>query len=338
MFQNLETIGTKGVVTIASILKNIVIYIRTWIKLIVMLLIGFAIIGFLVFVVYKPMYSVSLNGEFIGYTEDRGKLQKKINDYIKSGDSKTIAFVEIDDLPEYNLCLLKKGLTPNEEEIFSTVISSGVPYYKYYAILDNGEEKNYVQTYEEADAIVQELKAKNSQNKDTISYTLKYETELKQFSDKDTTVAALYKEMPKVKTSKIVYKKNVDYTNTALGVALIEPVSGTITSRFGRRSRGTHTGLDIATSSGTPIKAASAGTVIYAGYKGSYGNLVIIAHTDSTQTYYAHCSRIYVSVGQIVSQGQTISAVGSTGNSTGPHLHLEVRVNGVAKNPQNYLY
>lgn len=324
--------------TITSILKNIVIYLRAWIKLILMFLIGLAIIGFIVFVVYRPMYSVSLNGEFIGYTEDRGRLQKKINDYIKSGDSKTVAFVEIDDLPEYNLCLLQKGLTANDDEIFNTVISSGVPYYKYYAILENGEEKFYVSSFEEADNIINELKTKNSQNKDTVTYTLKYETELKEFSNKDTAVAALYKEMPKVRTTKIVTTKKVNYEKTPLEVALIEPVGGTITSRFGRRSSGTHTGLDIATSSGTPIKAAATGTVIYAGYKGSYGNLVIIAHTDKVQTYYAHCSKIYVSNGQTVSQGQTIAAVGSTGNSTGPHLHLEVRENGVAKNPQNYVY
>ena len=328
----------KGVITITNVFKNIVIYLRASIKLVLMLLIGFAIIGFIVFVVYKPMYSVSLNGEFIGYTEDRSRLQKKINDYIKSGDSKTVAFVEIDDLPEYNLCLLQKGLTANDDEIFNKVISSGVPYYKYYAILDNGEERYYVSTYEEAEAIVQELKNQNSQNKDSVTYTLKYETQLKNFTDTNTAVASLYKEMPKIKKTKVVTTKKVDYSNTALGIALIEPVGGTITSRFGRRWGGTHTGLDIATSSGTPIKAASSGTVIYAGYKGSYGKLVIIAHTDSIQTYYAHCSKIYVSVGQTVSQGQTIAAVGSTGNSTGPHLHLEVRVNGTAKNPQNYVY
>ena len=300
--------------TITNVLKNIVIYLRASIKLILMLLVGLAIIGFIVFVVYKPMYSVSLNGEFIGYTEDRSRLQKKINDYIKSGDSKTVAFVEIDNLPEYNLCLLQKGLTANDDEIFNKVISSGVPYYKYYAILDNGEEKYYVSTYEEAEAIVQELKNQNSQNKDSVTYTLKYETQLKEFTDTSTAVASLYKEMPKVKKTKVVTTKKVDYSNTALGIALIEPVGGTITSRFGRRWGSTHTGLDIATSSGTPIKAASAGTVVYAGYKGSYGKLVIIAHTDSIQTYYAHCSKIYVSVGQTVSQGQTISAVGSTGN------------------------
>ena len=323
---------------ITSIFKNIVIYLRTWVKLVLMLLVGFAIIGFVVFVVYKPMYKVSLNGEFIGYTEDKGKLQKKITNYIDHGDSKTVAFVEIDNKPEYDLCLLKKGLTANDEEIFTAVVSSGVPYYKYYAILEDGEEKYYVSTYEEADKIIEKLKSKNSQNKDNVTYVLKYETELKSFTDSETAVASLYIEMPTIKKTKVVTSKKVSYDNSALGIALVEPVNGTITSRFGRRSGGTHTGLDIANSTGTPIKAAATGTVVYSGYKGSYGNLVIVAHTNSIQTYYAHCSRLYVSVGQTVTQGQVIGAVGSTGNSTGPHLHLEVRVNGVAKNPQNYVY
>lgn len=304
-----------------------------------MLLIGLAIIGFLVFVVYKPMYSVSLNGDFIGYTEDRSKLQKKITNYMNKGDNNIVAFVEIDDLPEYNLCLLKKGLKANDDEIFSKVISSGVPYYKYYAIIENNEEKHYVQSYNEAEAIIEQLKQQNSQNKDSVTYTLKYGTELKEFTDKETAVASLYKQMPVVKRrTKIVTAKNVSSSNSALGIALVQPVSGTITSRFGRRSSGTHTGLDIATSRGTPIKAAASGTVIYSAYKGSYGNLVIIAHTDSVQTYYAHCSKLLVNVGQQVNQGDVIAAVGSTGNSTGPHLHLEIRVNGEARNPQYYLY
>lgn len=325
---------------ITSIFKNIVICLRTWIKWIVVFLIGLAIIGVIVFVVYKPMYSVTLNGEFIGYTEDRGKIQKKINNYRKSGDNNLIAFVEIDNFPEYTLCLLQKGLVANDDEIFSKVISSGVPYYKYYAISENNEEKYYVQTYEEAQAIIDELKNRKSQNQDSITYTLKYGTDLKEFTNKETAVASLYKEMPVVKkvSKKVNTSKDISTSSAPLEVALIQPVSGRITSRFGKRNGGMHTGLDIATSSGTPIKAAAPGVVVNASYKGSYGNLVIIQHTDSTQTYYAHCSRIYVNVGEQVNQGDIISAVGSTGNSTGPHLHLEIRVNGQARNPQNYLY
>ena len=112
--------------------------------------------------------------------------------------------------PTDNLCMLKKGLTANDDEIYAAVISSGVPYYKYYAILENGVEKYYVSTYEEADAIVGELKKKNSQNKDNVTYVLKYETELKKFIDSSTAVATLYKEMPSVKKSKVVYGKETN--------------------------------------------------------------------------------------------------------------------------------
>jgi len=319
--------------------KKIVIFLRTWIKLITLLLAAIAIICFIIFFVYNPMYSVTLNGEFIGYTEDKKDMQDKIDEYQKSGDNKTIAFVDIETLPEYKLCLLKKGIESNDDEIFKTVIDTGVPYYKYYAILNGTEEKYFVQTYEEAEKVISDLKDKNSMNKEDISYLLKYETELKTFTGVDETVANLYVETPVVKKNTSVNtKKTVDYVNTPLGIALMKPINGTITSRFGSRSRGLHTGLDIATSLGTPIKAAATGVVTYAGYKGSYGYLVVISHGNGIETYYAHCSRLYVSAGDSVSQGDVISAVGSTGNSTGPHLHLEVRVNGVAKNPQNYLY
>ena len=324
---------------VTSVFKNIIIFLRLWIKLIILLLIGAAIIGFFVFTVYRPMYAVTLDGEAIGYTENKKQLQNKIDEYVTSGDKDKIAFVDIDILPEYDMRLIKKGLEANDEEIFEKVISSGTSYYKYYAILENSQEKYYVETYEEADQIVNSLKEKNSDNKDDVSYVVKYETELKEFTGVEATVAGLYKEKVIVKPNKKVNTaKTMDYTETALGISLIQPVTGTITSRFGRRSGGKHTGLDIANSTGTPIKAVADGVVTYAGYKGSYGRLVVIQHTNSVETYYAHCSRIYVSTGQQVNQGDVIAGVGSTGNSTGPHLHLEIRVNGVAKNPQYYLY
>ena len=116
----------------------------------------------------------------------------------------------------------------------------------------------------------------------------------------------------------------------------IWPVNGVVTSGFGWRWGRMHEGIDIAAPTGTPIRAAAAGTVIYAGYMGGYGNLVIIDHGNGLSTAYAHQSAIYVGGGS-VSQGTVIGAVGSTGNSTGPHLHFEVRVNGSAVDPMGYL-
>jgi murein DD-endopeptidase MepM/ murein hydrolase activator NlpD len=118
---------------------------------------------------------------------------------------------------------------------------------------------------------------------------------------------------------------------------LIWPCDGVVVSGFGMRWGRMHEGIDIGCAYGTPNRAAASGTVIYAGWLGGYGNLVVVDHGHGLSTAYAHASSILVSVGQSVSQGQTVSLVGSTGHSTGPHLHFEVRVNGVAVDPLPYL-
>ncbi|MBS1723998.1 MAG: peptidoglycan DD-metalloendopeptidase family protein [Armatimonadetes bacterium] len=123
----------------------------------------------------------------------------------------------------------------------------------------------------------------------------------------------------------------------------ILPVNGRFSSPFGYRihpishTRKMHTGQDIAASSGTPIKAAGPGVVISTGWRGGYGNTVIIDHGGGISTLYGHCSRIFAHAGQKVATGDRIAAVGSTGYSTGPHLHFEVRVNGSPVNPRKYL-
>lgn len=121
------------------------------------------------------------------------------------------------------------------------------------------------------------------------------------------------------------------------------PSSSRITSYYGWRThpilgtRRFHHGLDIAARSGSAIVAAGSGEVIWAGWRGGYGKSVMIDHGDGCVTVYAHMSSIAVSVGQTVGQGQRIGAVGSTGLSTGPHLHFEVRANGESRNPLEYL-
>lgn len=110
-----------------------------------------------------------------------------------------------------------------------------------------------------------------------------------------------------------------------------------INSGFGTRSDGFHEGLDIGASMGTTVKAAAAGTVVYAGWATGYGYLVEIDHAGGYQTRYGHNSKLLVKVGQKVAQGQAISISGSTGNSTGPHLHFEIRKNGTAVNPRTLL-
>lgn len=334
--------------------KKLLIHTKRSMKLIIVISIAFLfVIGFIASF-YKVSYSVNIGGEIVGYTDNKSKLQSQINDYIENGENENTAFVQVSSLPEYEVCLLKRDVNSDDDKIFNIIKSDGTTYYRYYAILENQEEKMYVSSFTEAEDIVNKLKEKNSSNMESITVAEKYEPELKEMSSTDDVVDKLYVE-PKTVTvasaNKTVGSKtsigtvntatNISSTNVSLGVAMIKPVSGTISSRFGVRSRirsSAHTGLDIATSSGTPIGAAASGTVTFAGWKGSYGYLVVITHSNGVQTYYGHCSKLYVSAGQTVSQGQSIAAVGSTGNSTGPHLHFEIRVNGIAYNPQNYLY
>ncbi len=124
----------------------------------------------------------------------------------------------------------------------------------------------------------------------------------------------------------------------------IKPLSGgRISSTFGRRSQPKkgastyHKGVDIAVPTGTSVWASSGGTVTRAGWAGGYGNVVCIQHADGKETRYGHLSKIYVKAGQTVRQGQVIAASGSTGVSTGPHLHFEIRIGGEAVNPMNYV-
>lgn len=335
-----------------NIFGKVAMLIRTWVKYIVLaILSAFIIIAATAFF-YHPTYEVSINGEVIGYTENKSELQAKVNEYISAKEEKNVAFIQVDAMPTYKLCLLKKDIILNDDEIFSKITNDGTTYYKYYAITEKKKEKIYVGTFKEAEEIVAKLKKKDSDNISNIGIIEKYDTKIKEFTSVEKSVSKLYKE-------KVVYTAEADTTSYSapsasnyssvksskkveLGVALIKPVSGIVWSRYGSndsvRSHA-HSGLDIAASKGTPIKAAAAGTVTYAGNANDgYGNYVILSHGNGVQTLYAHCSSLNVKKGQKVSQGELIAKVGSTGNSTGPHLHLEVRKNGVTYNPQNYVY
>ena len=119
----------------------------------------------------------------------------------------------------------------------------------------------------------------------------------------------------------------------------IKPVNGTVSAYYGKYPTlsGTHTGIDWRAPKGTTIKASDGGKVIWSGWKGNYGYLVIIDHENGYQTYYAHCSKLIVKKGERVYQGQKIAEVGTTGRSTGNHLHFEVRYNGKHQNPLKYV-
>ena len=269
-------------------IKQILVFGRKSIKLTILIAVSIFLIICAVALFFKPIYSVTINGEFVGYSKDKSKLQSQINKYIEKGEggeNSNIAFVQIDNMPEYKLCLLKRNITTNDEEIFEKIKQTGVVYYKYYAIMEGEEEKAYVSNFAQAEEIVTKLKEKNSNNIGEISILELYETELKEFSEVEATVASLYKqkvvEPKKVSTGKVNTSTNISYNKVSLKLNLIRPISGIITSRFGESSSkrvSKHTGLDIAAPTGTKIKACAEGTVTFSGYKGSYGYLIVINH------------------------------------------------------------
>lgn len=140
-----------------------------------------------------------------------------------------------------------------------------------------------------------------------------------------------------------LFPDTVDQTVYPLSFAHALPADGTLTSSFGSRlspttgQPGFHYGLDIAADEGAPIAAFAAGTVRETGDSSSYGRYLVIDHADGFATLYAHCSRIDVQAGAPVGCGDTVAAVGQTGNATGPHLHLELWKDGAALDPSAYL-
>jgi len=337
-----------GCIKIISILKKMYIYIRGTVRFISLVSVATVIIVAAIILLYKPIYKVSINGETIGYCQDKDALQNKINDYMENGEEgqKNVAFVQIDDMPEYQMCLQKKGITTNDDIIFKKIKDTGITYYRYYTIADDGKEKLSLATFEEAENTISELKKKESRNSKDLTILEKYETQLPELSTQEKAVASLYEKKvviiatttyPTMPSSGFSTSRSTINKKVNLGMSFARPVSGIVTSRFGARWGSTHTGTDIGAPTGTSIYAAANGTVLFSGWKGTLGKLIVVNHPNGIQTYYAHCSSLLVSVGDTVSAGQLIAKVGSTGRSTGPHLHFEIRLNGSALNPQSYI-
>lgn len=142
----------------------------------------------------------------------------------------------------------------------------------------------------------------------------------------------VYETVEVIEETEISAGENYDATGV-----FSSPLNGRLTSKFGQRWGRLHGGIDIAANIGTDIMASDNGEVIFAERCGSYGLLVKLDHKNGYITYYAHCSEINVSVGDLVKKGDTIAQVGNTGNSTGPHCHFEIRYDNVQKDPLLYV-
>lgn len=299
-----------------------------------MAIIAFGFIAAIVCIKYKPMYEVRISGVEVGYIEDKENFIETVQGSIEHYTAKNVDTVSLDTKPEYELKLVNKLQQTNESDVLIAIQKEMKITYKYYEIACNGEVIDAVDTKEQADNLVSELKEKDT--KISVEVVEKKTENVEEVKTNELEMAkqnVIAKMIPLKKDSTIASVKG-------LQIATL-PVKGTITSRYGVQSRirvSTHTGLDISAPTGTPIKVVIDGTVTCAAYSGSYGNLIKVKHENGVETWYGHTDKMYVSVGQKVAAGDVIAAVGSTGNSTGPHLHLEIRINGQHVNPQKYLY
>ena len=294
------------------------------------------------------MYKVSVSGKELGYVQNKEALEEMVKESILEKAKKNVDTITINTNPEYELKFVDRTVETKEEQIVETVEQNVNITYKYYEIALNNEAVDSVDTIEEAKELINQVKVENQEQEELDLSVIEKYTENEE-EVKTTALEVAKSEIQTKVTQKLEEQKQQKEEEERInnmpeinGIKLAyTPVSGTISSRYGVNSRirsSNHTGLDIASPSGTPIKVVASGTVTCASYSGAYGNLVKVDHGNGVETWYAHTSKMYVTVGQKVEAGEVIAAVGSTGNSTGAHLHLEIRINGEHVNPQNYLY
>ena len=327
--------------------KKLKYYTKEFLKFFNITIIAFGFIIAIILIKYKPMYKVSISGEELGYVEDKEALDETVKEEIREGTTKNIDEITFNQEPEYELKLVNRTENTEENKLVNELKEEVTVTYKYYEIAVNNTVIEKVDTSEEAEQLVNQVKEANSEETIDLSIVEKYTQNEEEVSTSELEVAKTNVEQTvETKVEEIKQQKEEEERLNSLpsinGIKLaVTPTEGRITSRYGVSSRirkSTHTGLDIAAVTGTDIKVVADGTVISANYNGSYGNLVKVDHGKGVERWYAHTSKMLVKAGDAVKAGDVIAKVGSTGNSTGPHLHLEIRINGEHVDPQDYLY
>lgn len=326
----METNGKRRVNFILK--RKLKFYTKEGLKILGMIGIAFGFVSGMLCAKYKPVYAVTLGNENVGYIDNKEEFEQKVDDLIVNYSSKNVDSVELNKTPSYELKFVDRDEKTNEQEIIIAMQKDVTITYKYYEIALDDEIVDSVDKKEDAENIVNELKTAHEDLNITVNEKVTQNAEEIKTSEMEVAKSNI--------TSIVEENENTIANVEGIKIACL-PVTGTITSRYAESSSirsSNHTGLDIAAPSGTDIQVVADGKVTFASYNGSYGNLVKVEHGNGVETWYAHTSKMYVSVGQEVKAGDIIAAVGSTGNSTGPHLHLEIRINGNHVNPQNYLY
>lgn len=308
---------------------------------------------------FKFVYMVEMGGVELGLVNDKDKFEKDVKDTLENLEEPVVS-AKLQENPKYSLRLVdKEDIDVDDNYVFAKVEEKIEKTYRYYNIKEDDKLLAKVSTTEEKDNLLKELEEakqvkdlKVEEEKTKEYYIISYE-EAKQLAS--TNVDNIENEKKNKLEKEKIEKRNTNIVkNIRRGGTVSASSSSNASAMLGslsfrrplnssRVSAGYlgypgHRGIDFPSPQGTPVMAAESGTVTTVMYSNkSYGNRVIIDHGNGISTLYGHNSTIGVSLGQKVSKGQTIAGVGSTGNSTGNHVHFEIRINGKPINPTSYV-
>lgn len=298
---------------------------------------------------YKPTVKAYIDGKFIGYFSSEQQFDEVYNDLVtekQNIDSNVKVYLESE--PTFETSYTRDSLIA-KQNVYTNLRSEIKTEYTVYQVAVDGENKMKFDTQDDANKYAENLKSEVSKlkvevkeekvaEKGEITTIERADSILKDIVDRNKPV-----ETPKTTVSKPTTNRKNITTAATIGATSVQATGGGVWPTVNRRVNchymgySGHTGIDIGGAVGTAIYAYQSGTVTFAGWGNGYGLYVKIAHGNGTTTYYAHCSELFVTAGQQVSEGQMIAKIGMTGYTTGPHLHFEIRFNGVPVNPYPYI-
>ena len=301
----------------------------------ILLVLG-AYIG-LMFNIFKPYYEVYTGDKFIGYYSSRVEFEREYNKATDCSNEEyeTVKYFAAE--PSFNKVFIKAECIKQVDN--QMLITDNLQTdYTVYGIIVNNEEKMYVKTKEEAEEIVNSFKDRVKDSTDIqINSLVTQDLSILQLDEtKENICNQIVRDNLKVTSRSGIVRE----INTGLYDFAWPTKSQLITAYYAQSGQywaNGHQGIDIGIPSGTDVMASESGTVVTSGWSNSYGWHVIINHGNNITTLYAHNNQLLVKVGDSVEQGTVIAKSGSTGKSTGPHLHFEIKINGVTQNPLSFL-
>ncbi len=311
----------------------------------------FSAVLFTILNMYKPAVRAYLNGEFVGYFSSEQQFDEVYNDLVTEKQSiDPNVKVYLENEPSFEQSYIRESVL-SEQNIYTNLRAKIKTEFTIYDVAVDGKVEMTFNTQDEANKYSEDLKQKVAKLKVEVkSEKVEQLGEMTTLERADNILNDIVDRNKPVYTPKttITTKKAATTSTNATASANIAnqasiqggiwpTVSHYISSYYGWRWGTIHSGTDIAGKSGDPIYAYKSGLVTFAGWGGDYGNLVKVDHGNGISTWYGHCSKLLVAAGTEVAQGQTIALMGTTGNSTGNHLHFEVRINGVHVNSLPYI-